>query len=357
MKNGSRSVLQTEKKKQRKPSLIVVLELFSGGVLIGSIMLTFGFIFLVYQTNMTATTLWSSSVVDADSKQNFAPFPIGVNPYTKLIVENPAVDTYFKDFIVARSPAERSHTSIFGRALSRLALMDWYQNLASPTGRILVIRSGERKEEIAKHFGDILGWNGGQRAEFIAAISNELPAVADGKFFPGTYLVPRKAEPAVIIPLISNKFKSEVTNHYTDEIEALVPLEDTLTIASLLEREAYDFTDMRHISGVIWNRLFAGMKLQIDATLQYSKAGKALSWWPTVVPSDKLIASPFNTYKNAGLPPSPIANPSLDAILAALNPSKTDCMFYFHDANANFHCTKTYEEHVALLKQYYGKGK
>jgi UPF0755 protein len=100
------------------------------------------------------------------------------------------------------------------------------------------------------------------------------------------------------------------------------------------------------------------MRLQIDATLQYAKGSNPQHvWWPKVTPSDKYIASAYNTYKNEGLPPAPIANPSMEAIIAALNPKKTDCMYYFHDKKAGFHCTKTYEEHVALLKEYYGKGK
>jgi UPF0755 protein len=57
------------------------------------------------------------------------------------------------------------------------------------------------------------------------------------------------------------------------------------------------------------------------------------------------------------LPPTPIANPSVAAVLAALNPKKTTCLFYFHDASAGFHCSDTYEQHVALLKKYYGRGK
>jgi UPF0755 protein len=103
------------------------------------------------------------------------------------------------------------------------------------------------------------------------------------------------------------------------------------------------------------------MPLQIDATLQYAKAnattGKTGIWWPQVVPKDKYIKSAYNTYMNGGLPPGPIANPSIASVVAALNPKKTDCLFYFHDQNGNFHCTKTYTEHVALLKKYYGQGK
>jgi UPF0755 protein len=100
------------------------------------------------------------------------------------------------------------------------------------------------------------------------------------------------------------------------------------------------------------------MNLQIDATLQYAKGAKSKkTWWPKPIPSDKFIDSPYNTYQNSGLPPTPIANPSVDTVLAALNPRETECLYYFHDDESVFHCTKTYEEHVALLKQYYGRGK
>ncbi len=168
----------------------------------------------------------------------------------------------------------------------------------------------------------------------------------------------RKAAPDVVIPLITDRFKNEVLSRYGSDVEDIVPLNEALTIASLLEREAYDFEDMRLIAGVIWNRLFIDMNLQIDATLQYAKGSEPTEpWWPRVVPSDKYIASVYNNYKNSGLPPAPIANPSLDSILAALNPRKTDCMYYFHDRHAGFHCAKTYAEHVTLLKQYYGQGK
>ncbi|MFA6414815.1 MAG: endolytic transglycosylase MltG, partial [Candidatus Paceibacterota bacterium] len=108
-----------------------------------------------------------------------------------------------------------------------------------------------------------------------------------------------------------------------------------------------------------WNRLFINMNLQIDATLQYVKAdaSAAQGWWPKVVPADRFRKSAYNTYLHPGLPPTPIASPSVAAILAALNPRETSCLFYFHDANRQFHCTDTYAEHVALLKKYYGRGK
>ena len=159
--------------------------------------------------------------------------------------------------------------------------------------------------------------------------------------------------------MIHDKFVSDVLNRYTSEVEAQVPIVDALTIASLLEREASDFENMREVSGVIWNRLFINMPLQLDATLQYARAGKATekNWWPTPKPADKYLDSPYNTYAYKGLPPGPISNASAAAILAALNPYPTDCLYYFHDSEGDYHCSKTYEEHVANLKIQHGRGK
>lgn len=284
-------------------------------------------------------------------------FPIGVNPLTKTITENGAVETYLASHLTLQTKRNTKENWL-NHTLAILAQFDWYQNLASPMSRILVIESGERKEEVADNFGDILKWTDAERDSFISIIAGSTPQLTEGKFFPDHYVVTKDATPEIVAQLVTNQFNLEVLSHYTSDVANIVPLNDALTIASLLEREAYDFEDMRYISGVIWNRLFINMNLQIDASLQYAKANEQKSiWWPVPRPSDKYINSPFNTYKNKGLPPTPIANPSTEAILAALNPRSTDCIFYFHDQDGGFHCTPTYEEHVALLKQYYGQGK
>ncbi|MFZ2253121.1 MAG: endolytic transglycosylase MltG [Minisyncoccia bacterium] len=289
---------------------------------------------------------------------NAKQFPVGVDPLHKVIVEDPIVESYFEEHVAINKTSPQTHTSWLSKAMGKLVLMSWYQNLASISSRILIIQPGERKEQVAEHFAKILGWTKEQKAEFLKGIESTEPVLTDGKFFPGSYTVARKSLPEVVIPLVTDRFESEVLARYGSDVEDIVPLADTLTIASLLEREAYDFEDMRLIAGVIWNRLFIDMNLQIDATLQYARGSEPSEpWWPRVVPDDKYIASVYNTYKNSGLPPAPIANPSLESILAALNPRKTDCMYYFHDTHAEFHCSKTYAEHVASLKQYYGRGK
>jgi UPF0755 protein len=101
------------------------------------------------------------------------------------------------------------------------------------------------------------------------------------------------------------------------------------------------------------------MPLQLDASLQYARGSNSseAKWWPKVRPADKYIKSPYNTYANKGLPPAPIANPSVESVIATLNPKQTDCLFYFHDPRGKFYCTKTYEDHVTMLKKVYGQGR
>lgn len=283
-------------------------------------------------------------------------FPLGVNPTKQIITENDRVDTFFQTHLSSGAKKDSKVSWVKTHILSKLAKLNWYQNLASPMSRILVIDSGERQEEVTDNIGDILRWNQDERTIFAQKIASTSPDLSDGKFFPGRYVVDKDATPEKVADLVVERFNANVSERYTKDIEKVIPLTDTLIIASLLEREAYDFEDMRLISGIIWNRLFIDMKLQLDASLQYAKADTGGSeWWPIPVPSDKNIKSPFNTYQNKGLPPFPIANPSPEAILAALNPKLTNCIFYFHDTDGGFHCTETYKEHVALIRQYYKK--
>lgn len=285
-------------------------------------------------------------------------FPVGVHPSEKNITENPVVDGYVQTYL-SLNPNKSREANFLDRFLATIVQFDWYQNLASAVSRILVIYAGERQEEVVENIGKILKWDTTEKERFAALIIETEPLLIEGKFYPGRYVVPVDATPELVAELILARFNEEVLARYGTEVQLVVPLADALTIASLLEREAYDFTDMRYISGIIWNRLFINMPLQLDASLQYVRGSKLTEsvWWPKVVPDDKYLESPYNTYENTGLPPGPIANPSVAAVVAALNPRETDCMFYFHDSKGKFYCTNTYEEHVAKLREIYGRGK
>ncbi|MCA9358807.1 endolytic transglycosylase MltG [Candidatus Kaiserbacteria bacterium] len=283
------------------------------------------------------------------------PFPVGVNPIAKTITPSPVADSYFYNTIASASD---SRDNWWNQVASVFASKNWYQNLASPVSRIIVIWPGERKEEISNNIAKILKWDNEQVVEFKRIVDASDPILSEGKYYPGQYVAHVGATPEDIKNVINESFESEVLTRYTEEVALQVPLEDALIIASLLEREASDFNNMREISGVIWNRIFIDMPLQLDATLQYAKGSNKYEprWWPIVKSKDKFIESPFNTYKYKGLPPAPIANPSAESILAALNPIVTECLFYFHTSDKAYHCSKDYEEHVAKLKTIYGRG-
>lgn len=280
------------------------------------------------------------------------PFPVGVDPVREQIRERPEVDEFRSTFVV-QAPRPPEQRNLYDRLLGVFAESDWLQNLALSSSRVLVIYAGERHEEVATTFAGILNWNATERETFIRLVHQANPNLPEGSFLPGKYVVPKEAEPELVAQMLIDGFNREVKQRYPDSINIVVPLEEALTIASLLEREAYDFTDMREISGVIWNRLFLDMPLQLDATLQYVRGGTAgAGWWPVPRSQDKWLDSPFNTYQNKGLPPHPIANPSIESVLAALNPIETDCLFYIHAAGGAFYCAATYAEHRQNINRY-----
>jgi len=293
-------------------------------------------------------------------------FPVTVDPRNKVIVENTEVNAFFEKNASSLQAAvlntQNALWGVFEWVASAISGTSLYQSIAGAVGsnnRLVVITPGMRKEQVANTFAKTLAWNTAQSKQFTSTQASSSLPLPEGSFYPGTYLVNKGMTPLEVQGLVNNKFTDEILDHYGTSTAEIVPLNQALTVASLIEREASGPDDMRLISGIIWNRLFTNMKLQIDATVQYAKASNKTitAWWPKVMPSDTLRKSPYNTYQNTGLPPTPIASPSVAAVLAALNPKNTDCLFYFHDNAGQFHCTNTYKEHVALLKKYFGRGK
>ncbi|MDE2079601.1 MAG: endolytic transglycosylase MltG [Patescibacteria group bacterium] len=286
-------------------------------------------------------------------------FPVTVNPTTKTITESPSVNAMLSSSATPFTAAVLNASDVISWLYAAIASTPWYEALAATDTRYVVIAPGARKEQIAAAFGRVLGWDKTQQNAFLA----DTALRSEGTISPGTYVIGGGSTPSTIEDTLSQRFNDIVLSHYATSTAKVVPLSEALTIASMIQRETKDPNDMRIISGIIWNRLFAGMKLQIDSTVQYAKANKLAAagimsnWWPAVRPADLSIKSPYNTYVATSLPPAPISEPSVYAILAALNPVQTPCYFYFHDANHVLHCSATYAEHVALLKKYYGQGK
>lgn len=288
------------------------------------------------------------------------PFPVTVDPVNETIIEDPEVEALLETTHGELSAAAIVHAGAAIAWLSNVvASIPGYSQIAGSDIAFVTVKPGYREEEVARAFGVALGWTAKEQQSFLKQVHETDPTLLEGEFVPGIYMVSSAANASYVQELLGDRFEKDIQDRYDASANATLPLEDVLTIASLLQRETRDPAEMRLISGIIWNRLWSGMNLQIDATLQYAKANKGgtKSWWPVPVPADKYIKSEYNTYQNKGLPPGPIANPSTAAILAALNPKKTDCIFYFHDRRGDMHCSPTYEGHVTLLKKYYGQGK
>ncbi|MBP6869077.1 MAG: endolytic transglycosylase MltG [Candidatus Pacebacteria bacterium] len=291
-------------------------------------------------------------------------FTITVDPERQVIIEDPAIEALLveePETLSASVGLAREAFYALGAYVSNLPVYSLVAGVSGNETKVVVIYPGSRKEEVAAAFGSVLGWTKKQQLAFLANAKSKPPVLEEGQFQPGTYTVTKLTTPDQVQTMLYERFSTNIVERYSEETAKRVSLYDALTIASLLEREAGGWHDMRDISGILWNRMWGDMNLQLDASLQYAKAdtqtGAKGVWWPKVVPKDKYIKSAYNTYANAGLPPGPISNPSIAAVVAALNPKKTDCMFYFHDDNGTFHCSATYKEHVASLKKIYGRGK
>ncbi len=168
----------------------------------------------------------------------------------------------------------------------------------------------------------------------------------EGYLFPDTYLLPKDADVDAVVKIMRDNFDSKYTTLDTSKVN--LTENEIVTLASLIEREARHAEDRPIVSSVIHNRLDIGMKLDIDATLQYIKGydDATKKWWPNnITNEDKQSSSLYNTYGRAGLPPAPIANPGLLSLQAAVNPDETPYLFYITDKNGVNRYAQTLDEH------------
>jgi len=210
-----------------------------------------------------------------------------------------------------------------------------------------------RKEQVGEVLGAALGWSNEEMNKWSTTYTNTKSEYFEGVYYPDTYLIPIHESGGEIAQRFINRFNEKFSPFANDYVKANIRWVTGLKIASLIAREAAGKQDMHLISGIIWNRLDIGMPLQIDATMQYTLGKNSEGkWWGSIVIDEKQNDSLYNSYIYKGLPPTPICSPNIDYIEAALNPEKTDCLFYLHDTHQQIHCAKTYEEHLQNIKLY-----
>lgn len=205
----------------------------------------------------------------------------------------------------------------------------------------VTIPEGLRHEEIAVRFAQSLD----KKSDFVNEFIN-LSKSKEGYLFPDTYLFSKETSAKTIVEKMVNNFESKASD--------LNLTYDQVILASMIERETKTDEERPVVAGIILNRLNNNWPLQIDATNQYG-VGTSKNWWPILTLDDIEKPSPYNTYKNLGLPPTPIANAGISSLRASVNPISSEYFFYIHDPSGQIHYAKTLSEHNANIKKYLGK--
>lgn len=208
----------------------------------------------------------------------------------------------------------------------------------------VTIPEGLRREEIALKYKNTLNKDQEFLSEFMTLTNGK-----EGYLFPETYLFPKEAT----VQQIVNRMTATLNQKIKDVTY------QQLIVASMLERETFTDEEKPIVAGILYKRLKNDWPLQVDATLQYAKDSskyKTLNqdnkYWEPIYSGDKEIDSPYNTYKNLGLTPAPIANPGYSSIMAAISPESSEYWYYIHDNDGKIHFAKTLEEHNQNIRKY-----
>ncbi|MDM5234567.1 endolytic transglycosylase MltG [Lysinibacillus pakistanensis] len=185
-----------------------------------------------------------------------------------------------------------------------------------------------------------------------AVLADNIRYDLEGYLFPATYsyFEEKPSLESIVEEMIGAMDK--VVKNYSDLLaEKQMSVHQLVTFASLLEEEATAQTDRETIASVFYNRLDQGMPLQTDPTVLYALG----SHKNRVLYEDLEVENAYNTYKNKGLPPGPIAGAGKSSIEAALNPSSTDYLYFLADKEGVNHFSKTYDEHLQKVEKYLRK--
>jgi len=191
----------------------------------------------------------------------------------------------------------------------------------------LVVPEGQNMFDIAKDikklhiFSDAAFLKAAHDTKLIRDLDPEATSL-EGYLWPDTYRLARTTTPAQLCAAMTHKFRTIWTS-----LNSKANVHKAVTMASLIEREARVATDRPLVSSVFHNRLNAGMKLDCDPTTVYAALLEG-TYRGKIYRSDLDNPNPYNTYRNSGLPPGPIANPGLSSLKAALNPADTNYLYF-----------------------------
>jgi UPF0755 protein len=169
----------------------------------------------------------------------------------------------------------------------------------------------------------------------------------EGYLFPDTYELEENGTCEDVLGDMLANFDKKLTSELKEEIEnQKKSIFDIITMASMIEKEAFGLADKKVVSGIFWKRIAIDMPLQSCATVNYITGKND----PGVATADTKIDSPYNTYKYLGLPKGPISSPGINSILAAIYPTKTKYWYFLADGKMIF--SETLDQHNEAKAQY-----
>lgn len=194
----------------------------------------------------------------------------------------------------------------------------------------------------------------------------------EGYLFPDTYFVNRDANEEDLVKLLQDTFNKKTAEVLTEENikKSGFSKEQLVILASIVEREVSTETDRPVVAGILIKRFRDGMKLDVDATIQYAVAQKRLcksdgyciptleqymdlNWWPNDLSVEELgIDSSYNTREKVGLPPTPISSVGISSLESVISPQVTPYYYYLTDTSGVTHYARTLAEHNTNIATY-----
>ena len=284
-------------------------------------------------------------VIDANEPEVVVDIKSGATGYevAKLLFINKvtkSISTYFR-LAVSDKNSERVSPGSHRLTLS-ISAAQALEQLLDPTRipNLIKVFEGAWSVEIV----DSLLKYGFKQAEISQAFDSLfLPSGfsnPEGLLFPAQYSFPQDTTATQMLQAMVNRFRSEKIGHeILNDGGEYTPVQ-LLTIASIIQAEG-DTADFSKVARVILNRLKISMPLQMDSTVHYIKRVRGQIFLST---SSTLIDSPYNTYKRYGLPPTPIGNPGVRAMEAALKPAVGDWLYFITVAPGDTRFTVSHEE-------------
>ncbi len=233
----------------------------------------------------------------------------------------PAGDYYFNEPEAVYRVAERVSKGKFGLEPVRVTIIEGWD----------VFRIANYLDEKLESF---------DRNKFLS-ITNE------GYLAPDTYFFSPMTSTEKVVEKMEENFKNRIEK-IKKEIETERSKDEIIIMASLLEAEANTIESKRKVSDILWKRLDADIPLQVDATFLYINNKNTYQ----LTLSDLKIDDPYNTYKYSGLPPTPINNPSANAIKAAMDPIENPYWYFLSDLAGNMYYAEDFDGHQYNRKNY-----